>query len=392
MRYKYAEKPEKCPACGSSKVADVIYGYLDYSDELQSQLDQGKIILGGCCVTNDDPEWQCSECGVDIYRFKLIYDRTLTEDFSRLLEPGGDLRWLFEYVKIKEDLDFQIGKHKKRQWISIYRGLSRILKITKSGKDLKLEAAKAYKEIFPELYGIRSVNSNFQKQLDYVSDQVEKRRKFDRYYNNHKEGFYQNKFSRRFGICGKPDDSFVIIDKEAVIGYEDNNDKKAILEEFKLKYRKLYSELLKIHGRNFGQNLEEKTIGNELDFVALDRGGRILIVEYKHGSNTAGIYLSPIQIAAYFELFSRIHMEELSKSIYKMLEQKQRIGLINQNWSKPVIREMYPVIVISEYNEGSVAKENYEKIKKTCKTILGKEVFNLIKVFIHQDDDTLMEW
>jgi len=30
--------------------------------DLQQEEQEGKIILGGCCVTDDDPDWHCKEC------------------------------------------------------------------------------------------------------------------------------------------------------------------------------------------------------------------------------------------------------------------------------------------------------------------------------------------
>ena len=33
--------------------------------EMERDLDNGKVVLGGCCVTDDDPEWQCNECEYD---------------------------------------------------------------------------------------------------------------------------------------------------------------------------------------------------------------------------------------------------------------------------------------------------------------------------------------
>ena len=60
--------PRKCPACGSTKVASILYGFPAYDEKMQKDLKDGKIVLGGCCVNHDDPVWQCAECDVQIYR------------------------------------------------------------------------------------------------------------------------------------------------------------------------------------------------------------------------------------------------------------------------------------------------------------------------------------
>lgn len=40
-----------------------MYGMPGFSDELQRDLELGKIVLGGCLVGEEDPIWQCVECG-----------------------------------------------------------------------------------------------------------------------------------------------------------------------------------------------------------------------------------------------------------------------------------------------------------------------------------------
>ena len=61
-------KPKKCPQCGSTKIADILYGLPDYSPEFEKRIEGGKIALGGCCISNDDPIWKCTECELDIYK------------------------------------------------------------------------------------------------------------------------------------------------------------------------------------------------------------------------------------------------------------------------------------------------------------------------------------
>jgi len=53
-------KKPKCPECDSENVAAIAFGYP--SSEMMEQSDRGDIVLGGCCVTEDDPEWHCYDC------------------------------------------------------------------------------------------------------------------------------------------------------------------------------------------------------------------------------------------------------------------------------------------------------------------------------------------
>jgi hypothetical protein len=51
-----------CPVCESSHIAKIEYGLPDFSEELERELDAKRVVLGGCVVTGDDPQWHCNEC------------------------------------------------------------------------------------------------------------------------------------------------------------------------------------------------------------------------------------------------------------------------------------------------------------------------------------------
>jgi len=68
MRYTSKNTPTKCPKCGETTIAKILYGKPMFSEKLKMERDQGKVVLGGCCVTKDDPVWQCTGCEVSIYK------------------------------------------------------------------------------------------------------------------------------------------------------------------------------------------------------------------------------------------------------------------------------------------------------------------------------------
>jgi ribosomal protein L37AE/L43A len=67
-RHESSRKPAKCPKCGSKRVARIQYGLPAFTEELERQLAEGKVVLGGCCMTDDDPAWQCADCGEQVWR------------------------------------------------------------------------------------------------------------------------------------------------------------------------------------------------------------------------------------------------------------------------------------------------------------------------------------
>ena len=66
-RFEFALMPEKCPLCGSGRIAAILYGKPDLTAALQRELDEERIVLGGCEVTGNDPLWKCLDCGGAFY-------------------------------------------------------------------------------------------------------------------------------------------------------------------------------------------------------------------------------------------------------------------------------------------------------------------------------------
>ena len=70
MKYYSDDKPIKCPFCGSPKVVRILYGMPSYDAFLEAEA--GKIILGGCVVSGNDPKWGCTDCKAEIYKKKSV--------------------------------------------------------------------------------------------------------------------------------------------------------------------------------------------------------------------------------------------------------------------------------------------------------------------------------
>ena len=54
---------KKCPSCNSSAGArEYIYGMP------REEPDPSKFVLGGCCISDDIPDYKCINCGTDFYK------------------------------------------------------------------------------------------------------------------------------------------------------------------------------------------------------------------------------------------------------------------------------------------------------------------------------------
>ena len=55
-------RPKKCPSCGSRSVGRITYGMPAMNRELDNDLASGRLVLGGCVVSGDEPDCHCNEC------------------------------------------------------------------------------------------------------------------------------------------------------------------------------------------------------------------------------------------------------------------------------------------------------------------------------------------
>jgi primosomal protein N' len=73
MKYKSVNKPDKCPKCGSKKISDILYGLPSFSPGLNKMMEDHEIVLGGCCISDEDPTWKCTACNTNIYRMEIDF-------------------------------------------------------------------------------------------------------------------------------------------------------------------------------------------------------------------------------------------------------------------------------------------------------------------------------
>lgn len=57
------QKQINCPSCKSKKIAKFLYGMPAFSKKLEKELEQGKVKLGGCCISDESPQFHCNDCG-----------------------------------------------------------------------------------------------------------------------------------------------------------------------------------------------------------------------------------------------------------------------------------------------------------------------------------------
>lgn len=62
---RYGAEMVRCPKCGSRKIAPILYGMPVSDEEMEERINNQELYLGGCCVSDLDPQFHCFECGKD---------------------------------------------------------------------------------------------------------------------------------------------------------------------------------------------------------------------------------------------------------------------------------------------------------------------------------------
>ena len=97
----------KCPKCGSRRVAPILYGMPAFSEEMEQQLNEEKLYLGGCCISGIDPTYHCFQCKKDVGAPPILLSkpeaylqRVMTEqEWNKLMDRLFSKLYLHEWKK-----------------------------------------------------------------------------------------------------------------------------------------------------------------------------------------------------------------------------------------------------------------------------------------------------
>lgn len=294
----------------------------------------------------------------------MYYDRAMNSDLKEIIEK--EYKWLIDEVIKNPELDFQTGSNDKDSWFSVYRGTGRILTIKPEGvpNKFKLFADSKYMKLVPSFYNKPDI-----KGLQLLMSKIREDSTLGRYYigtdGKRKEGYYQNLISRRYSLFCEPEDDFIIIDKEFVLGYSKDEIKKTIMEPI----QKKYADIIKSLSEKFDycKNIKKQP-GTECDFVGLSRQGDILLLELKRHEDTTKIYLSPLQAGKYDDLtkeYFRRYPEDFNVNIINMARQKKEMGILKPQWDIPakISGRIIPAVVVGG-NPSKKAVDRFIDVRK----------------------------
>lgn len=265
------------------------------------------------------------------------YKRALDEEIAGLLMPGQDFHWLIaagnELDGDRYSIDVQI---REGNALMYYHGTTSLLRLklkkTGGGIRAKPSAAATYREgegskrqynAFKQALTTRQGDQSRQSFREYLKAAASSAG--NRYYANHKEGWWQNRLCIKHGLEWTPESPWLVVDRECVIGFDGKAEKKDFYDQVLGKYEKIQNDLKKTDVEKWGGI--GKGLGDELDILALDRNGNLVTVELKYGGSAKGVFWGPLQVGAYREAFELV-MKEVSSDILQLAKQKIQLGLL----------------------------------------------------------------
>ena len=267
------------------------------------------------------------------------YNRTLDDKLVNDLRVNGRLGYLLHDTGVPAGepyaLDIQLRKNNE---IMFYRGTTRLLVVklfpnNRGRSSFKINAAPFYR-------AHSACADSFQRlALMGKSSPMDAGPLFRKYlisamsiaspshYDNHAEGYWQNRICHRFGREFRIDDPWLVVDRECVLEFGKGDAKEACFTPIRKHYGKLCKNVANAGSERWRQIVSEKGLGDELDMLAVAPNGDLLAIELKYGRNAHGIYRGPVQVGIYAQAMSR-QINALGPAIVELVKQKVSLGLL----------------------------------------------------------------
>jgi hypothetical protein len=271
----------------------------------------------------------------------IWYDRTIPEEFRAELSPGGTFERLVGFAHGRHLADVQLRAVGSLSWATIYCGLTNVLHLEyRRTRGYRLRADNRYmnaNQAGPSEGMLGWTTWSMAAQLmagwpaieAYMTSQFKSVAK--RYIG---EGAVQAM------LCANGGESYQVIDREAVFGFRDTRERERVHEELRTP---LVDALAGPSSDGWWK--PPTKLGGELDILAVDARGRLLVMEVKPADTLAGITWAPLQVSFYAHLFrhwSEAVGRESAEILSRMLQQRIAIGLEEES----SVSLSYPLVIV----------------------------------------------
>jgi hypothetical protein len=262
----------------------------------------------------------------------VYYDRTVSKVLHKALAPKGPFEYLAQIVKKQYLVDLQLRAYpnKKRCWATLYVGLTKVLDVFEKDGDFWL-SGKPHQNWDPSWEEHHDADhwgplaKPIRKYLLAAIGEVPER--------------FTNEGAVQSMLCTRASEHFSVIDREAVVGYTDTAEQKTTYNQLQQPLHDACVPDPKVKW------FKPKKFGGELDLLAVDPAGRLLVIEIKPGGEMSGIAWAPLQATFYAKLF-RAWSDEVGEasrdSLRSMLKQRVDLGLTED----PVRELQFPLDIV----------------------------------------------
>ena len=295
----------------------------------------------------------------------LRYSRILSQAFENHLVGNGALSILVKDPTLWSHSDrFAFDVHvREGDVITLYHGTTKLLDAHYDSRQdqVVFSASRSYSSVdgYQDLmrtwapHELTSAERLHEVLSGYLSAASEKAN--DRYYRNKKEGFWQNRVSLAFGRMCHADAEWLVIDREAEVGFPSEVARQLFQEPIQEKYASIKTQVISSQGWSRGA-AGARGFGNQCDFLAIGREDNLYCIELKHGSDAAKITFGPLQVAVYRDIFSKA-LPAITEEIKALVLQKVKVGLLPKDavarLPKGNFRSVVPVLAVAVPNPNS---------------------------------------
>ena len=273
----------------------------------------------------------------------MYYDRRVPPALLDLLLPEAPLGWFLPWLRSPEAAS--AGAHvqtrrdrdgRRRGGLQIYLGRTSPLELRPLGRGgYRLHADTFYQSMTPAIFGTTWTEARLADETSAL--QAHLTRAAERTHRSFLDGeaVAHAGLMRRYGPLAEAGMPLLALDSEARIGFDALTDQQVFEADLRLRL-----------GLPAGEELPRK-----LDLVALDSGGRLLLVEVK--ANATGLARAAWQAAAHVARFQALIERDslwFHEALHGLAADKVRVGLLGgaRVPALPETPELVPVIAAPE--------------------------------------------
>lgn len=244
----------------------------------------------------------------------MRYLRTPSSAFSAHLKPGGLLSPLLVRRSVA---GLPIDVHlREKDHVNVYCGLTRLLDAWATGRGVRVSADRAYlsQPCGSGLFRTWSHDeSGFTEALERYLSNVTVRPA-----HVASEGAVQAAWA---GVSFP----WIPFDREAVFGYGGISEGKSGRVFPNVQAARLEIELLRI--KEYWAPTPVGKVGAELDQLAIDPDGRLVLIELKHaGASPGSVYYAPLQLLQYAHEWA-VGLEDVRDDLRSLIDARKELGL-----------------------------------------------------------------